>query len=386
MQRAVQVDTGENDHRGSGFRPRQSSYLRISPTSVLQMILYLEPAHTEWMNNDVLERMLYALKDRIPLKLAQEGTGKRTGKEKTQVDVFRGADYQMAFFFRRAYDKHVVMLKDKHLHYATRPSQPQPHPAPPPRKRPRSRSPSSSASPAPPAKRTATAGEDDEIIVVKPEPDADELPPGSLFRAAAAEEEEEQGAGFGERGEETMEEVKEEVDEDVKPVLKVNYQGYRIFGRTLVVIVEPYPPLPASDLARPRLLQQEIRQLSASVAPEAYKSGASFRASTLSATPAPRRGAARPLFRTESATPALGETPVPEEDGQLRRLREETEALAQGFGSDDDEDGQGDAGQGEGEGENELPSLDKVMGKGKGKEKEKERAVEEGEETEGQNV
>ncbi|BGP12296.1 hypothetical protein JCM10213v2_000209 [Rhodosporidiobolus nylandii] len=358
MQRAVQVDTGENDHRGSGFRPRQSSYLRISPTSVLQMILYLEPAHTEWMNNDVLERMLYALKDRIPLKLAQEGTGKRTGKEKTQVDVFRGgltdgghmgerctADYQMAFFFRRAYDKHVVMLK-----------------------------------------RTATAGEDDEIIVVKPEPDADELPPGSLFRAAAAEEEEEQGAGFGERGEETMEEVKEEVDEDVKPVLKVNYQGYRIFGRTLVVIVEPYPPLPASDLARPRLLQQEIRQLSASVAPEAYKSGASFRASTLSATPAPRRGAARPLFRTESATPALGETPVPEEDGQLRRLREETEALAQGFGSDDDEDGQGDAGQGEGEGENELPSLDKVMGKGKGKEKEKERAVEEGEETEGQNV
>lgn len=34
----------------SGFRPRQSSYLRISPTAVLQMILYLEPAHVDWMN------------------------------------------------------------------------------------------------------------------------------------------------------------------------------------------------------------------------------------------------------------------------------------------------------------------------------------------------
>lgn len=34
----------------NGFRPRQSSYLRISATAVLQMILYLEPAHVDWMN------------------------------------------------------------------------------------------------------------------------------------------------------------------------------------------------------------------------------------------------------------------------------------------------------------------------------------------------
>lgn len=103
----------------SGFRPRQSNYLRISPTTVLQMILYLEPAHVEWMNvrallprrtdvvfgsmmmmddddekrglqDSVLERMLLALRDRIPLKLAQEGPGKARGREKTQVDVFRG--------------------------------------------------------------------------------------------------------------------------------------------------------------------------------------------------------------------------------------------------------------------------------------------------------
>lgn len=34
----------------AGFAPRKSSYLRISPTLVLQLILYLEPHHVEWMN------------------------------------------------------------------------------------------------------------------------------------------------------------------------------------------------------------------------------------------------------------------------------------------------------------------------------------------------
>jgi hypothetical protein len=34
----------------AGFSPRKSSYLRISPTLVLQLILYLEPHHVEWMN------------------------------------------------------------------------------------------------------------------------------------------------------------------------------------------------------------------------------------------------------------------------------------------------------------------------------------------------
>lgn len=36
--------------QGTQFRPRQSSYLRISPTTVLQMTLYLEPSHVDWMN------------------------------------------------------------------------------------------------------------------------------------------------------------------------------------------------------------------------------------------------------------------------------------------------------------------------------------------------
>lgn len=105
----------------AGFTPRQSSYLRISPTLVLQLILYLEPHHVEWMNVrtftvfppsfellysllsewiqvGVFERILVALKDRIPLKLQMEEIGRASksssGKQKREkVDVFRGSKF-----------------------------------------------------------------------------------------------------------------------------------------------------------------------------------------------------------------------------------------------------------------------------------------------------
>ncbi|GAA5836229.1 hypothetical protein JCM11251_007401 [Rhodosporidiobolus azoricus] len=373
------------------FRPRQSSYLRISPSTVLQMILYLEPAHTEWMNNNVLERMLFALRDRIPLKLQEEGAGKRSGKEKSKVDVFRGADYQMAFFFRRANDKHVVLLKDKDLQYTSRPSQqpparkPAPAPVPAPSRRRKRARPvveeeedgegdvdlrdAASDEDEPigkrrPAARAADDDDDDVLVLVKPEPvDDEELPPGSLFRRAEEARD----------GEVKVEE--QEIDEEVKPKLKVTYQGYRIFGRTLVVIVEPYPPLAAADLARPRLLQTEIRQLSASVAPEAYRQSASamsFRAGTLSATPAPllRRGRGEnALFRRESTVSSVGgrggtETPVPpgEEDEQMRRLRESTTIFAENEWEGERHEGQGKSA----EEDDELPSLDAVLAKERG--------------------
>ncbi|GAA6033769.1 hypothetical protein JCM8097_004425 [Rhodosporidiobolus ruineniae] len=363
----------------TGFRPRQSSYLRISPTQVLQLTLYLEPHHTAWMNNGVLERMLFALKDRIPLKLAQEeGNRKKSGKEKTQVDVFRGADYQMAFFFRRANDKHVVLLKDKHLHYTTKPSStPAPPAASSSSSRKRARTASTAPGPSPSSKRRAAESkaennDDDEgVVVVKPEPVDEELPfgEGGLFRPEREEDEKDDD-------EVKVEEPQGEIDEDVKPVLKVNYQGYRIFGRTLVVIVEPYPPLSPADLAlaRPGLLQTEIRQLSASVAPDAYRqsTAATFRGSTLSAsaTPGPRRRGEEPLFRRGSTvageTPgpgagAEGATPAPtddgihkeeEDDGEMAPLRRKTRLFADDLDAADEEgDGVVDfGGRGEGMG------------------------------------
>ncbi|GAA5957379.1 hypothetical protein JCM21900_006880 [Sporobolomyces salmonicolor] len=405
----------------AGFRPRQSAYLRISPTSVLQMILYLEPYHVEWMNNSVLERMLFALKDRIPLKLAQEQE-KKKGKERTQVDVFRGADYQMAFFFRRTSDKHVVLLKNKSLHYAalspTSRARPRsPLPPPPPHlpktkhapaqphagssasassnKRPLPRGSDDSGEPLdlsrdpasdeddlneePAAKRRAVERErewgEEEVVVIKDEPLEEDLGLGAGL--------EEAGTGYVESTEEGTPlfreeegDVKEEIDPDVKPRLKVQYQGYSIFGRSLVVIVEPWPPLSEEERARPRLMNTEIRQLSASVAPDAYRRSTTAtpfsRAGSTSATPAPpppRRGRARPLFRSETTplaesargTPAPGLPAGPEEGGRhadededehLRGLREMSQIFANEWELHEEENPEDDA---------ELPSVEEMM-------------------------
>jgi hypothetical protein len=89
------------------YRTRNSMYIRISASSVLQMLLYLDQRHTAWMSDDTLERVLAALKDRIARKLGQEAS--KGGKAK--VDVYRGAGYQMAFFFRKTAQKHSVLLK-----------------------------------------------------------------------------------------------------------------------------------------------------------------------------------------------------------------------------------------------------------------------------------
>ncbi|GAA6046545.1 hypothetical protein JCM3770_006202 [Rhodotorula araucariae] len=340
------------------------------------MTLYLEPAHVEWMSNSVLERMLFALKDRIPLKLRQEdearGKAAKGAKERVQVDVFRGADYQMAFFFRHANDKHVVLLKDKHVHYTIRsPSKTRgasaeraPSVAPggggaSPRKRPRSAAAtardqndvlsSGSDGDSEPDRSTAPAGKrhvgtaaarasvegDDELVVVKPEPDEDDALPSGWVDASRGRD----GASPGE--------VKPEIDDEVKPQVTVSYRGYNIFGRTLVVIVEPYPPLDPADLARPRLLNTEVRQLSASVAPESYRSGRStaLRGSSLSATPAPRNapGSSGALFRSET-TPAesVRGSAAPsdagdgDEDDEMHRLRETSMLLANEMDDDDD--------------------------------------------------
>lgn len=105
------------------YEQRQTMYLRISPSSVLHFILYLEPAHVHWMTvsplfppfppqqsgrradecvwqtiqDDRLERVLLALKERIPKKLMSETeTGRKKGggaKEKTHVDVYRGGEF-----------------------------------------------------------------------------------------------------------------------------------------------------------------------------------------------------------------------------------------------------------------------------------------------------
>jgi hypothetical protein len=52
------------------------------------MVLYLDPSHTEWMSDEVLERVMNTLRGRITLKLRKELYG--NVKPGSQVDVYRG--------------------------------------------------------------------------------------------------------------------------------------------------------------------------------------------------------------------------------------------------------------------------------------------------------
>lgn len=70
------------------------------------MLLYLDATHVGWMNDLVLERVLENLRQRIKVKLKKE-----SGSKKSIVDVYRGAGWQMAYYFRRTAQKHAVLLK-----------------------------------------------------------------------------------------------------------------------------------------------------------------------------------------------------------------------------------------------------------------------------------
>ena len=77
------------------FQPRNAFYLRISPTTVLQMQLMLDAAHDHqtWMTEDVLERVLSALKERIVIKLGAESdtlSKKKREQDSEKIDVYRG--------------------------------------------------------------------------------------------------------------------------------------------------------------------------------------------------------------------------------------------------------------------------------------------------------
>jgi len=177
----------------------------------------------------------------------------------------------MAFFFRKANDKHVVLLKvrpsmhlsrpfapqadpvspsqDKHIHFATR--SPSTTRAPyaartssvaPPSRRKRARTTpaandavlssdsdnegsSSSAAPAP-KRRVGVAssgardegGAEDELVVVKPEPEDEGLPAGWADDAGGAE---------------GLADVKEEIDQDVKPQVEVTCTSTRLHSLLL---------------------------------------------------------------------------------------------------------------------------------------------------------
>lgn len=154
--------------------------------------------------------------------------------------------------------------------------------------------------------------------------------------------------------------AEDEEKPDVKPKLHVTYNGFSIFGRTLVVVyvrflfskgplllqlkaclgkrLEPYPPLTEDQVrasmastAAPTPFSQ--RQLSATPLPASARPNTRRPSASASASSRPPV----PLFR-----PSPTATPEPEEaaardDGELERFRLRSQSLA--LDLDDDDDG-----------------------------------------------
>lgn len=80
--------------RTGKFTQRNSFYLRISSTTVLQLLLLLDARHVDWMSPEILEKVLNVLRTHIATKLGAESgntmSKKRREADSEKIDVFRG--------------------------------------------------------------------------------------------------------------------------------------------------------------------------------------------------------------------------------------------------------------------------------------------------------
>jgi hypothetical protein len=86
----------------SKYSARNVYYVRISPSGAMRLLLLLDRSHIHWMDDDKFRRVLEVLKPRLLPKLNKESENLGTGVgSKGKIDVYRGAGYQMAYFFRK---------------------------------------------------------------------------------------------------------------------------------------------------------------------------------------------------------------------------------------------------------------------------------------------
>ncbi|KAK0551589.1 hypothetical protein OC845_002106 [Tilletia horrida] len=335
------------------FSQRNLYYLRSSPYTVLQMILYLDARHIAWMNAPseetgglrsngevVLQKAMAVLRTRIMAKLRREsGSGGRMGvvSRKERVDVYASYDFQMAYFFRKMNDRHAVLLKDKHLVFPNSTNA-----------LPLSVDPEAGNAPIPPPperayKRRRTDDEGSENLLlnssdgaadraevpvaVKPEStdDQDDLLRSTTGQTIFADPAQSEGY---------MNTDEELVDEEAanKPQLKVKYSGFRIFGKMLVVVIEPSKSVIANNpdlfgTAQPT----EVRQLSVTPSPGGREGSRARTQSRMTSVIPPSAGSARGSVargaregsRRDSRAPSPGigatlflDTPTPEPESR----------------------------------------------------------------------
>ncbi|KAJ7590959.1 hypothetical protein C8J56DRAFT_934315 [Mycena floridula] len=278
------------------FGPRNAYYLRISQKNVLPVYLYLDDRHLDWMSDRILQHVLEDLRPNILQKLKDEtdahfGPGAPPNAAKGTVDTHRGDTYQFCYFLRKTQPHSVVM---KTRTFVTAPRFTMPPPPVPSKSQRGKRKSKESAGQA--SKRRKTKGK------------GKESDPESEPEAVSSDEDEGPRLGTGdiEMSEETTEvdpvpfELDIEEEEKPKPDLKLNLQGFSIFGQCLCIVIEPWPAIPQGPSRAPSVAR-----------------GISRLPSLAPSTNAPLR-AQTPLFlpdyddeRERSVTPAFRDQTVP---------------------------------------------------------------------------
>ncbi|KAI0320665.1 hypothetical protein OF83DRAFT_1052715 [Amylostereum chailletii] len=287
------------------FRARNAYYLRISASSVLPLYVYLDERHITWMSDSILQHVLEDLRPKIIPKLRAEAGAYHgsipapTTVKKGTVDVHRGETYQFAYFFRHT-EPHSVLVKTRNFVLDTTPH-PVRLPPPPPsssgtkRKKPvvsQKRTTSRGSKKRKSSKRTLAQDEEEEAMLSDEEfnstsvPSAprrstrtrkaagayremdvdDEIPlyngqdtdmavvaedepPDISTEIAVKDEAEEPNLSdipipqdIAQKAHQTVIEID---DEEPKPklALQLKFQGFSVQGRSLCVVVEPWPPM-----------------------------------------------------------------------------------------------------------------------------------------------
>ncbi|KLO18086.1 hypothetical protein SCHPADRAFT_820406 [Schizopora paradoxa] len=311
------------------YQARNCFYLRVSATNVIPLYLYLDERHIEWMTDRTLQHVISDLRPLLSPKLKAEanahlGPGGPSNAKRGTVDVHRGDHYQFAYFLRKA-DPHAVVLKPKPIDKDNQS-----------KKRKGSENAPSNAKRSrkvknPRARRTANESsedEDEELVDLSTSSDEDTIATNTQPRRSnrtkgknranyrvdsddednsPTEPEEpddaidsqspvavKMGETDGDIGgslphvgrtpqgqpnpEPAIDLVDDEEEEKVKPILKLHYKGFSIYGRCLCVVVEPYPPMRGGTRA-PSMVPQRPPPRMSSIAPPEFEAAFDDRAS-----------------------------------------------------------------------------------------------------------
>ncbi|KAK8866026.1 hypothetical protein IAR55_001177 [Kwoniella newhampshirensis] len=238
------------------FSTRNAYYLRVSNYRVIPLFLYLDERHVDWMTDPVLQRVIAALQPKMSELLYSARSEK-----KHKVHVERGEGYQYCYFLRTTTRTEVVLLKQKA--FSLRPPTPPPEPIsePSPSKR-RATSPSTRSRTSKTSRRSRTRSRS---VTARPTVEADSPPLQAVDNdpivtldegIRVKSEPDDYDSGLTESVEETN--IK-----DWKPDVDVSYKGFGTSSVQLVLIIEPYPPLPPSQYAPP---SSRLSSRSASIA------------------------------------------------------------------------------------------------------------------------